>query len=369
MLTNLYKTTQRIDFEIPDILKPLATANRHLGELKGACTSIPNQKILISTLGMQESQDSSAIENIVTTQDALYKFQLQPTINDPVAKEVHNYTKALSQGFYTVCQQKTITLSTIQSIQRIVLEDKQGFRHMSGQGKVVIINTQTNEIIYTPPEPRKLKLLLHDLEKFINDGQSCTLDPLIKMALIHHQFESIHPFYDGNGRVGRILNILYLVLNRLLDTPILYLSRYINHNKKDYYRLLQEVRDKNKWEEWVIYMLEGVSLTAQSTLSLIEQIKVLLQNQKHKIRDDLPKIYSQDLLNNLFKHPYTKIQFLVNDLNVSRATATRYLETLTDKDILEKRRLGRESYYLNKELINLLFNIPQIVKAENNVEN
>ena len=162
------------------------------------------------------------------------------------------------------------------------------------------------------------------------------------MALIHHQFESIHPFYDGNGRVGRILNILYLVLSQFLDMPILYLSRYINHNKEDYYRLLQEVRDNDKWEEWVIYMLEGVSLTAQSTLSLIEEIKILLQEQKHKIRQDLPKIYSQDLLNNLFKHPYSKIQFLVEDLKISRATATRYLEALTEKDILEKRRLGRE---------------------------
>ena len=239
---------------------------------------------------------------------------------------------------------------------------------MSGEGKVVIMNTQTREVIYTPPKPQELNLLLNDLEKFINDRQSCTLDPLIKMALIHHQFESIHPFYDGNGRVGRIINILYLILNQFLDTPILYLSRYINHNKEDYYRLLQEVRDKDKWEEWVIYMLEGVSLTAQSTLSLIEEIKTLLQKQKHKIRNDLPKIYSQDLLNNLFKHPYTKIQFLVDDLNISRATATRYLEALTQKGILEKQRLGRESYYLNQELINLLFNIPQISKTENNSE-
>ena len=233
---------------------------------------------------------------------------------------------------------------------------------MSGQGRVVIMNAQTGEIVYTPPEPQELNHLLNDLEKFINDRQDCTLDPLIKMALIHHQFESIHPFYDGNGRVGRILNILYLVLNQFLDAPILYLSRYISHNKEDYYRLLQGVRDEDKWEEWVIYMLEGVALTARSTLSLIEEIKVLLQRQKHEIRNDLPKIYSQDLLNNLFKHPYTKIQFLVEDLNVSRATATRYLEALAGKDILEKRRLGRESYYLNKELIDLLFNIPQISK-------
>ena len=363
MLPDLYKTTQRIDFETPAILKPLVTANRYLGELKGACTGIPNQAIFISTLCMQESQDSSAIENIVTTRDALYKFRLQPTINDPAAKEVHNYTEALSQGYHTVRRKGTISLSTIQSIQQIVLENRKGFRHMSGQGRVVIMNAQTGETVYTPPEPQELNHLLNDLEKFINDRQACTLDPLIKMALIHHQFESIHPFYDGNGRVGRILNILYLVLNQFLDAPILYLSRYISHNKEDYYRLLQGVRDEDKWEEWVIYMLEGVSLTAQSTLSLIEEIKVLLQRQKHEIRNDLPKIYSQDLLNNLFRHPYTKIQFLVEDLNVSRATATRYLEALTEKDILEKRRLGRESYYLNRELIGLLFNIPRISKT------
>ncbi len=362
MLPNLYETIQRINFETPAILKPLVTANRYLGELKGACTGIPNQAILISTLGMQESQDSSAVENIVTTQDALYKFQLQPTIDDPAAKEVHNYIEALSQGYDIVLKQRTISLNTIQSIQQIVLEDNRGFRYKTGQGEVYILNMQTNEVVYTPPKPQKLKALLKDLEKFINDKEICTLDPLIKMALVHHQFESIHPFYDGNGRVGRILNILYLVLNQFLDTPILYLSRYINHNKEEYYRLLQEVRDEDKWEDWVIYMLEGVSLTAQSTLSLIEEIKILLQKQKHKIRNDLPKIYSQDLLNNLFKHPYTKIQFLVEDLNISRATATRYLEALTEKGILEKRRLGRESYYLNEELIGLLFNIPQISK-------
>ena len=366
MTADLYNITKQVDFETHAILKSLANANRYLGELKGACTSIPNQNILISTLSLQESQASSAIENVVTTQDALYQFQLQPTIKDSAAKEVHSYAEALVKGFEDVRVKKSISLATVQSIQQTVIKDKAraGFRHLRGHGSVVIVKGQTREVVYEPPNPEVLTPLLDTLDKFINDTPHCPLDPLIKMALIHHQFESIHPFYDGNGRVGRILNILYLVLHKLLDTPILYLSRYINHNKADYYRLLQEVRDKDAWEEWVVFMLEGVSLTAQNTLALIEKIKALLQEQKHKIRNDQPKIYSQDLLNNLFRHPYTKIQFLANDLQVSYATATRYLEVLTKAYILEKRRLGRENYYINSKLIDLLFTIPSISKAE-----
>ena len=367
MTVDLYGITQRVNFETHAILKTLASANRYLGELKGACTSIPNQNILISTLSLQESQDSSAIENVVTTQDALYKFHLQPTIKDSAAKEVHSYAEALIKGFEDVRAHKSISLATVQTIQLTVIQNKEkaGFRHLHGHGSVFIVRGETREVVYKPPQPEDLSPLLDSLEKFIDDSPHCPLDPLIKMALIHHQFESIHPFYDGNGRVGRILNILYLVLHKLLDSPILYLSRYINHNKADYYRLLQEVREKDAWEAWVVFMLEGVSLTAQNTLALIEKIKALLQEQKHKIRNDRPKIYSQDLLNNMFQHPYTKIQFLANDLQVSYPTATRYLEILTKEGILEKRRLGRENYYLNGKLIDLLFTIPSISKIEN----
>ncbi len=173
------------------------------------------------------------------------------------------------------------------------------------------------------------------------------------MAVIHHQFESIHPFYDGNGRTGRIINILYLVLNELLDLPILYLSRYIIRHKSDYYRLLQKVRDTGDWEEWILYMLDGVEQTARETILLIGNIKTLMQDYKMRIRKEFPRMYSQDLLNNLFRHPYTKIEFLMNELLVSRLTATKYIDALVEKGFLEKQKIGRSNFYINMPLYNL----------------
>ena len=226
----------------------------------------------------------------------------------------------------------------------------------------VLKNEQTGEIIYTPPEPQNIPTLMDDLEQLINQEQTQTdIDPLIQMAIIHHQFESIHPFYDGNGRTGRIINILYLIKAGLLDSPVLYLSRYINQSKGEYYRLLQEVRETQYWENWIIYILKGVEQTAAHTIRLIEDIKQLLQKQKHEIRGNF-KFYSQDLINNIFHHPYTKVYFLERDMQVSRATATRYLDALAQHGILEKHKLSRENYYLNKELVSLLFNIPGVKK-------
>jgi len=198
---------------------------------------------------------------------------------------------------------------------------------------------------------------MSNLEQFINDHDLSDLDPLIKMAIIHHQFESIHPFYDGNGRTGRIINILYLVKEGLLNLPILYLSRYINQNKSDYYRLLQKVRTENSWEEWVLYILDGVEQTSLQTIKIIDGIKAIMQKHKQKIRTDLPKIYSQDLLNNLFRHPYTKIDFVMTELAVSRPTATRYLDELTAINIIQKHKLGKDNYYVNHELFDLLANV------------
>ena len=357
MITTLRQITRERDFETPSILKALAKAHRHLGELKGVFASMPNEHILISTLNLQESQDSSAIENIITTQDALYKFRLHPTDKDSSAKEVHNYAKALATGFALVKQYGLISTNTIVAIQQIIVGNDAGLRQQSG---TVLMNERTGEPVYVPPEPSQLRPLLTELEMFINDPAP-RLDPLIKMTLIHHQFESIHPFFDGNGRTGRILNILYLVQQQLLNTPVLYLSRYINHTRDEYYRLLQATRDdKEQWESWVVYLLEGIALTAHNTIAVILEIKHLLQEQKQHIRSQYPKIYSQDLLNNLFKNPYTKIQFLMQELNVSRATATRYLDTLAEAGILQKARWRRENYYLNIRLIDLLFNIPVI---------
>jgi Fic family protein len=195
---------------------------------------------------------------------------------------------------------------------------------------------------------------MNNLETFINTDSTMDADPLIKMAIIHHQFESIHPFYDGNGRTGRIINMLYLVQKQLLHLPVLYLSRYIVRHKNDYYRLLQAVRQTGDWEEWILYMLTGVEQTASEAVKLIAAIKSLMQEYKLQLRQNYPKIYSQDLLNNLFKYPYTKIEFLQTDLGVSRSTAIRYLEALAKAGILSKHKIGRESFYLNHRLFLLL---------------
>ncbi|UOG92819.1 MAG: Fic family protein [Candidatus Thiothrix sulfatifontis] len=341
--------------ETPAILKALVAAHRHLAELKGIAKTIPNQEILLSTLSLQEAQDSSAIENIITTQDALFKYRLQVDVVDVAAKEVSAYADGLSVGYQRVREHGLLTLNTIIAIQETLEQSRAGLRKVPG---TVLRNEHTGEVVFAPPSPETLPALMSGLEYLLHDEQTA-LDPLIKMALIHHQFETIHPFYDGNGRTGRIINILYLVKEGLLDSPVLYLSRYINHTKADYYRLLQQVRDTGEWQEWVIYMLRGIASTAKHTITLVEGISVLLQQQKHHIRRH-HRFYSQDLINNIFCHPYTKVQFLEHDLNVSRATATRYLDALAQDGVLEKHKLGRENYYLNKALVDLLFNIPKM---------
>lgn len=341
--------------ETPAILKALVAAHRHLAELKGIAKTIPNQEILLSTLSLQEAQDSSAIENIITTQDALFKYRLQVDVVDVAAKEVSAYADGLSVGYQRVREHGLLTLNTIIAIQETLEQSRAGLRKVPG---TVLRNERTGEVVFAPPSPETLPALMSGLEYLLHDEQTA-LDPLIKMAIIHHQFETIHPFYDGNGRTGRIINILYLVKEGLLDSPVLYLSRYINHTKADYYRLLQQVRDTGEWQEWVIYMLRGIASTAKHTITLVEGISVLLQQQKHHIRRH-HRFYSQDLINNIFRHPYTKVQFLEHDLNVSRATATRYLDALAQDGVLEKHKLGRENYYLNKALVDLLFNIPKM---------
>ncbi len=342
------------ELETPAVLRELVLAHRYLAELKGVAKTIPNEGILISTLALQEAQSSSEIENMITTQDNLYKQKLQPDLSDPTTKEVAHYADALNLGYQKVRQQQALTLNHLIELQAVLEGNRAGFRKTPG---TVLKNEQTGEIVFSPPSPDKVPGNMSDLEKFINEPSP--LDPLVKMALIHHQFETIHPFYDGNGRTGRILNILYLVLSGLLDMPILYLSRYINQTKADYYHLLQTVRDTQDWESWIIYILKGVASTAKHTTGLIESIRDLLTEQKHLIRDK-HKFYSQDLMNNLFNHPYTKVTFLEADLHVSRATAARYLDALTDEGLLSKQRLGKENYYTNIALVDLLFNMKQL---------
>jgi len=344
------------EIETTAVLKKLARAHQALAELKGIAVSIPNEGILISTLSLQEAKDSSAIENIITTHDDLYRSDSAARLFvSAAAKEVHNYASALYYGFQQVKAHGLLTNNDVLHIQAIIEENSAGFRKLPG---TALKNDLTGETVYTPPQHAdEIIALMTNLERFINDDDLCDWDPLTKMAVIHHQFESIHPFYDGNGRTGRIINMLYLVKQGLLKIPVLYLSRYINQNKSDYYCLLQIIRDTDDWESWLMFMLDGVEQTAKQTVTLIEGIKTAMQTFKQKMRSELPKIYSQDLLNNIFRHPYTRIDFVMTELNVSRITATRYLDELTGIGLLDKRKIGRVNYYINVILYDLLSNV------------
>ncbi len=346
------------DIETKPVLKKLSKAHQALAELKGIAATIPNESILINTLALQEAKDSSAIENIITTHDDIYRSDsIAQDFASVAAKEVHSYAAALRYGFEQVKTQGLLTNNQILHIQATFEENSAGFRKLSG---TALKNDATGEVVYTPPQhPDEIIALMTNLERFINDDDLCDWDALTKMAVIHHQFESIHPFYDGNGRTGRIINILYLVKQDLLKIPILYLSRYINQHKADYYHLLQATRDTDEWQPWVLFMLDGIEQTARDTIVLVESIKAMMIAFKQKMRTELPKIYSQDLLNNLFRHPYTKIDFIMSELGVSRITATRYLDELIRIELLVKRKIGRENYYINTALYELLSNVHQ----------
>jgi len=340
------------DIETKKILKKLASAHRALAELKGIVSSIPNENILINTLGLQEAKDSSAIENIITTHDDIFKAELNlegfKSLN---AKEVQNYISALKKGFGLITKNKILTNNDIIAIQSELEKNNAGFRKVSG---TALKNSTTGEIVYTPPQDYDTILeLMTNLEQYINDERMSEFDTLVKMAIIHYQFESIHPFYDGNGRTGRIINVLYLVMNDLLNLPILYLSRYIIEHKADYYKLLLEVRETDNWENWVLYLLDGIEQIAKETIVLIGKIRDLIYEYKNLLRNNY-KFYSQDLLNNLFKHPYTKIEFIENDLGVSRITASKYLNQLAKDKVLKKEKLGTGNYYINEKLIKIL---------------
>ena len=337
-------------FDAPELLKQLVRSGRQLAELKGIAASIPNEAILINTLGLQEAKDSSEIENIVTTHDELFQqASLQDETGSLAAKEVAKYRQALRVGFDSVSKLGLLTNRQILAIQAELVSNSAGFRKLPGTA----LKDSAGRVVYTPPSPELLPGLTADLERFINEPTTFVADPLVKMALIHHQFESIHPFYDGNGRTGRILNVLYLMKEDLLDIPVLYMSRHIVRTKSDYYRLLQAVRDHDAWEEWVLYMLIAVEKTAIEGISTIAAIKHLMLDVKHRIRENY-KFYSQDLINNLFNHPYTKIDYLVNDLGVSRITATKYLEALVAGGFLKKKKVGRSNYFINSALVEIL---------------
>lgn len=343
-------------------MKQLNQANRRLAELKGVALTIPNEKILISTLTLQEAKDSSEVENIVTTQDDLYQgaaASISELAVNAATKEVLNYREALEHGFRLVTEKEVLTSSVIKEIQRLLEHNSAGFRSVPGTA----LKRSDGVVIYTPPQDKQTIIeLMDNLEKFINDDSLSDIDPLIKLAIIHHQFESIHPFYDGNGRTGRIICVLYLVLTGRLDLPILYLSRYITHNKSDYYRLIQAIRDKNnensaEWEAWILFILKGIEETAIDTTRLVKGISKLMANFKSILRPKFGKQYRHELLNNLFFHPYTKVEFLEKELGVSRPTATRYLNGLVETKLIDKVKIGRTHYYINIPLMQLFMSV------------
>lgn len=340
-----------IDLETKQILRKAASAHRFLAELKGITATIPNQLILINTLSLQEAKDSSAIENIITTHDDLYREDLFPDYGLSVAaKEVSHYASALKVGYALVDKTGMLTTNHIIDIQAEMVKHRSGLRKLPG---TELKNEQTGETVYVPPQdPQELVDLMSNLEQYINDNEA-DIDPLVRMAIIHYQFESIHPFYDGNGRTGRIINVLYLVLSKLLDIPVLHLSRYIVKNKASYYQLLQKVRDEQAWEQWILFMLQAVEDTSKQTIAMIGEIRTALQEYKQQIRAKY-KFYSQDLINNLFSHPYTKIEFIMRDLEVSRHTAMKYLDALCDDGLLKKQKIVRSNYYVNTALYSIL---------------
>ncbi len=338
-------------FETPAILRRVTTASRQLAELKGAAATIPHQGILINTLALQEAKDSSAIENIVTTHDELFRDSASPDeTHSPATKEVARYGRALRVGFERVRDSGLLLNQDILRIQAELEQNDAGFRKLPG----TTLRASDGQVVYTPPQSYdEIVGGMSDLERFMNDDALFDADPLVKMALIHHQFETIHPFYDGNGRTGRILSVLYLVRQGLLTIPVLYLSRSIVRTKADYYRLLQAVRDHDAWEEWVVYMLTAVEETARDAIETTHLMRETLLDVKHRIRER-HAFYSQDLINNLFTHPYTKIEFIQRDLGVSRVTATKYLSQLVDGGFLSKRKIGRTNYYVNTALYGIL---------------
>ena len=332
------------------IIGKLIEASRELSKLNGIAKIIPNQAILINALILQEAKDSSEIENIITTHDELFIAQVDEHKITQAAKEVQSYQSALMKGFNLIQQDKVFKNSHILEIQKRLEHNNAGFRRQSG----TTLQNQEGEIKYIPPQHYDdIARLMSNLERYINDDSLHDIDPLIKMAMIHYQFESIHPFYDGNGRSGRIINILYLVYKELLDLPILYLSGYIVKNKALYYELLQKVRDKNAWEEWILYMLEGVSQTASNTIKIINEIKNLMANTKNILQTKEPKIYSKDFVESLFIHPYTKIDYIAERLRISRQTASKYLKICQELRILTCVNIGRNKYYVNIKLFEL----------------
>ncbi len=338
------------DLETKPVLKRCVTARAAVAELRRAGELIPDQSVLINTIPLLEAKDSSEIENIVTTNDALFREASQlDDGGDPAAKEALRYRAALFSGYETLKTRPLTARTAIDICSRIKGVDMDVRKTPGTQLK----NSFTGEVIYTPPDGQQnLRDLLGNWEAFANAEDD--LDPLVRMAVLHYQFEAIHPFLDGNGRTGRILNILVLIQAGLLDIPTLYLSRHIVRTKGDYYRLLQGVTLRGEWEPWIIYMLTAIESTATWTNARIRAIRDLMQHTTEFMRAHAPKIYSRELIETIFAQPYVRIAHLIEADIAERHAAARYLKQLVEIGVLVEEKRGRDKVFIHRKYMDLL---------------
>ncbi len=333
------------------VLKALIGAHKALAELKGSVMRLPNPNVLLDSITLQEAKDSSEIENIITTNDELFQLiASSEKESNPATKEVIRYKTALWEGYHTLKSTGILTTNLFIKLAQIIKQNQAGIRNTPG---TQIVNQSTQEVVFTPPTGEDIiRQKLANLEQYLHSEDDT--DPLVKMAVSHYQFEAIHPFIDGNGRTGRIINILYLIQQELLPIPILYLSKYILENRRRYYDLLQEVSSYQNWERWILLMIRGIEYTSQLTCDKIEAINNEMMATGERLRTALPKIYSKDLIEVLFSNPYSKRQFLINAGIAQEKTAGRYLSELEEKGFLTSTMVGRERLYLNKTLLDIL---------------
>jgi len=340
----------KADIETKQILRKAISAGRTLAQLNGTLLNLPNPTLFLDTIYLQEAKASSEVENIITTNDELYKsFVADRKIENSATKEVLSYKEALWLGLEELKTKPFITTNLCVKIVQCIKQNNASIRNTPG---TTLSNTQ-GEVIYTPPSGEQIiREKLANLEKFINEDE--TIDPLIKMAILHYQFEAIHPFSDGNGRTGRILLLLYLKISGLLDTPAIYLSEYIIKNKIEYYRCLKDVTEKNEWEDYILYMLDMIEVTANNGLKRLNKITVAMEDTAIEIKKKLPKVYSKDLIEILFRLPYTKRQHLIDENIGNLKTVGNYLISLEENGFLKSEKVGKEKLYLNQRLLKIL---------------
>lgn len=338
------------DIETKNILRKTISAGRALAQLNVTLINLPNPTLFLDTIYLQEAKASSEVENIITTNDELYKSLVADRkIEHSATKEVLNYKEALWLGLEQLKTKPFITTNLCIKIVQCIKQNDASIRVTPG----TTLSNSLGEIIYTPPSGDQIiREKLANLEKFINEN--ITIDPLIKMAILHYQFEAIHPFSDGNGRTGRILLLLYLKLSGLLDTPAIYLSEYIIKNKVEYYRCLRGVTEKNEWEAYILYMLDMIEVTSNKGLKRLNKITTAMEKTAKEIKKKLPKVYSKDLIEILFRLPYTKRQHLIDENIGNLKTVGNYLIALEENGFLKSEKVGKEKLYLNQKLLEIL---------------